>query len=55
VDLEDTRTALPGATRLVLQGDVGVGELRVGPVRADNSFLDRSDGPVNQFACYATG
>ena len=52
VDIEDTRTAPPGTTRLVLKGDVGAGELRVGADPTDYFSAEAFDGPVRQDACY---
>lgn len=52
VNYEDTRTAPPGTTRLVLKGDVGAGELRVGDDSNDYFGAEPFDGPVRQDACY---
>src|SRR4051794_319105 len=52
VDYEDTRTAPPGTTRVVLKGNVGAGELRVGTDRTEYFSGVPFDGPVRQDACY---
>jgi phage shock protein PspC (stress-responsive transcriptional regulator) len=67
VDFDDTPDAAPDRTRLVLDAEIGVGELRVtdqgddefyhredfGPFDGGDNDLDRSD--PNRVACAATG
>jgi phage shock protein PspC (stress-responsive transcriptional regulator) len=56
VDFEDLPDAPPGTTRLLLKGNVGIGELRV----SHGEFFEEDFDPLNDYhprqdACYASG
>jgi len=51
VNYEDTRTAPAGTTRLVVDGNVGAGELRVGSDEIEYFGGDEFDGAARQDAC----
>jgi hypothetical protein len=56
VDVEDLPDAPPGATRLLLKGDVGIGELTVRHGEFfDEDFDPLDDSHPRQDACYANG